>query len=396
MIGHLPRGSKISRENAMRICLVQPDSFGRIESYVRTTAKGLGFATATGRGPHALTFKENTRWGRFASGSRSFARQICGLPRDEIVTRRYIRFFQRKKPDIIIAQDRDTASMVVEASCRLGLPLVIQLTESVGLDSPSTIVLREFRKLFRRAAALITPSSQLFRQYVTWGAPPEKTHLIPPGIESSSPAQSSSRQPVFVSDSPFAADYAQHLLLLAFSEVVRFEPQARLHLFGVGPQLEFCRQLADRLRLGEHVRFFGNQNRHFVMQEFRQALAHVQHYVPGDPRSSFAAALELLEAAACELPSIATLNSEFPGIVRASETGFLVEVGDTYSIAQCMRQLLEQPQLSDRLGGNARAHVASQFTAERTQVLLRETIVKCAENRSETCSCSPSVLRPAA
>ena len=59
------------------------------------------------------------------------------------------------------------------------------------------------------------------------------------------------------------------------------------------------------------------------------------------------------------------IASDIPGnrdLVVDSSTGFLVEMGDRAAFAQKTEQLLNDPELSKRLGENARSRMESEFS----------------------------------
>lgn len=73
----------------------------------------------------------------------------------------------------------------------------------------------------------------------------------------------------------------------------------------------------------------------------------------------------LIEAAACELPSVAT---EVPGcgdIVRNGENGFLVPPHDPARLAAALRVLIEDPESRARMGSRGRRIVIDEFSLER-------------------------------
>jgi glycosyltransferase involved in cell wall biosynthesis len=74
--------------------------------------------------------------------------------------------------------------------------------------------------------------------------------------------------------------------------------------------------------------------------------------------------LSLLEAMASGTPVIASAIGGVPEIVRDGETGFLVPPGDVAALGERLDQLLRDPYLAQRMGGNARQDVLDRFTWE--------------------------------
>ena len=86
---------------------------------------------------------------------------------------------------------------------------------------------------------------------------------------------------------------------------------------------------------------------------------------------------DLVEAAACGTPSLA---SDSPGLrdsVRHGETGYLVPHGDVEVLATRMLELTDDPVLVARLGAGARAFAESltwERTADETEAQLHAII----------------------
>ena len=79
----------------------------------------------------------------------------------------------------------------------------------------------------------------------------------------------------------------------------------------------------------------------------------------------------LLEAAALEIPAVATRATGCVDAVVDGETGFLVDIGDVNAMARAVATLLEDEALRVRLGQAARARVLRLFTDD---LLLQEHI----------------------
>jgi glycosyltransferase involved in cell wall biosynthesis len=76
--------------------------------------------------------------------------------------------------------------------------------------------------------------------------------------------------------------------------------------------------------------------------------------------------LAAAEAAACGVPVIATDTSSLPEIVRHRVTGLLVPPGDPVTLAAGMKTLLDDPDLSRRLGRAGRLRITTEFSRDRT------------------------------
>ena len=79
----------------------------------------------------------------------------------------------------------------------------------------------------------------------------------------------------------------------------------------------------------------------------------------------------LIEAAAAGRPIVTTDAPGCREIVRHGENGLLVPVADASSLAQALRQLIEDQRLRIKFGARGREIVAAEFTTER---VIAETL----------------------
>jgi glycosyltransferase involved in cell wall biosynthesis len=151
-------------------------------------------------------------------------------------------------------------------------------------------------------------------------------------------------------------DYATLL-----AAVAQLPETARLTLVGGGPEASNLGALAKSLGISERVRFLGA-----VAPAEIPALLHESHVLvlasiaEGRPNS-------VLEGMAAGLAVVA---SNIPGcceLIRHGENGLLFALGKPVALADCLRQLMEEPALLSRLGNCAQEsvrHLTWHNTAE--------------------------------
>ena len=90
--------------------------------------------------------------------------------------------------------------------------------------------------------------------------------------------------------------------------------------------------------------------------------------------------LVLLEAMQAQLPIISTFEGGIPDIVEDGVTGFLVPQRDIVALADCMEQLILNPELCQQMGAAGRKRYEELFTAEifenRISEILQEVSLK--------------------
>ena len=65
------------------------------------------------------------------------------------------------------------------------------------------------------------------------------------------------------------------------------------------------------------------------------------------------------------LPVVGTRHAGIPDVVLDGKTGFIVEEGDTDSMAAAMIRLAQDPTLAKSLGAAGRVHAVKNFSLDR-------------------------------
>jgi glycosyltransferase involved in cell wall biosynthesis len=301
-----------------------------------------------------------------------------GLQRE--TTAAYVRAFRRHHLDAVLAEYGTTGVLVVDACQAVGIPLVVYFH---GFDASVRSVLQEnaeaYRSMFRAAAGIIASSRVIQDRLVSLGAPAEKVHYIPCGVDcgkfgGANPAASN---PVVLSVGRFVEKKAPHLSIEAFAQAHREYPEARLRMVGDGPLLGRCRELASELVTKDAVTFLGTQPHEAIAGEMRRARCFVQHSVEAESGDSEGTPVAILEAGASGLPVIATRHGGIPEVVVEGETGYLVDEKDVAGMAVHMARLIREPALAAQLGLAGRRRIEAMFTKEQTLARLWAVILSC-------------------
>lgn len=296
------------------------------------------------------------------------------------ITSAYILAFRRSRAAAVMAEYGITGVRVMEACKRVGIPLIVQFH---GYDASNHEVLKEFSAtypiLFQQAVAIITVSSAMKKKLILMGAPPEKIHYNPYGVDCQTfgAANPDNALPVFLSVGRFVDKKAPHLTLLAFSKVHRACPAARLRMIGDGPLLGSCTDLAEALGITHAVTFLRTQPHSVVQEEMRRALCFVQHSIEAASGDCEGTPVAILEAAASGLPVVSTRHAGIPDVVIEGETGFLVDEHDVKAMAVRMLQIVQYPKLAGEMGRAARRRVEAHFSMEQSIDRLWSVIESC-------------------
>ena len=148
---------------------------------------------------------------------------------------------------------------------------------------------------------------------------------------------------------------------------------ARLVIAGSGPMESELRQLSDELGLADRVQFLGFEPniRRWMLAANGFVLASRWEGLP----------MVVLEAAACEVPTVATDVAGTREVVVDGKTGLLAREGDARALAAAMTRVMELPGEERRaMGQRARQFVLERFSLDaalnRWEALFAELLEK--------------------
>lgn len=350
------------------LCLVTPYVPSVSETFIRAHAEGLPAKVCLVHGWRPMIGEKPVLgWPMRAvyKGWRVLSRG--GLERES--TAAYMKAIRRARAHAVMAEYGPMGVLVMEACRRTSVPLVVHFH---GYDASERAVLAEhaetYPTMFRRAAAIVSVSRAMQRKLVALGAPPEKVHYNPCGIDPREFAggEPAARPPVFLAVGRFVEKKGPLLTIKAFAEAHRACPESRLRMIGDGPLLDECRELAHALGVDGAVTFLGAQPHGVVREEMRRARCFVQHSLEASNGDSEGTPVGILEAGASALPVVSTRHAGIPDVVIEGRTGFLVEERDTGGMAACMISLARDAELAGRLGQEARQHITRHFSQEQS------------------------------
>ncbi len=164
-----------------------------------------------------------------------------------------------------------------------------------------------------------------------------------------------------------------HFSLEAFSRVRKSFPEATYWLIGDGPERRRLEKQAERLRLGESVRFLGWLPRDQVLQLLAAGdlLLHPSLHDSGG--------WTCLEAMAAGCP-VVCLNTGGPAVQVSEESGIRLPVINPQQVVEQMSDALERlgadRGLRSRMGEAARRRVRELFSWDRKGEQLREIYLR--------------------
>ena len=269
------------------------------------------------------------------------------------------RFLRRERIDLVHVFFND-AALVVPLFARLAGCKVVVSRRDLGLwYSPGKLRLLRF---VNRFVDRIVANSRAVADHVRRheGGPPPPLLVIHNGYQRARlalPAQADLREkPGIGAEDPIIGMVANLRpvkrpadAVRAFAQAHRSHPSAHLIFLGEGPMQDELQALADSLGCGRSVHFLGSLKEVIpVVKQFRAGLLCSES-------EGFSNAL--IEYMACGVPPVCTNVGGNAELVQDGVTGYLVDLGDIDALARRMSSLIADPELSQRIGSNARRSV---------------------------------------
>ena len=225
---------------------------------------------------------------------------------------------------------------------------------------------------------MIAIGDEIAQMYRDLGIPESKIEIIRAGVELSSFSQSQEearrelgelglqdKHRVAIIVARLFPEKNHHLLLNAFAQAAKNQPDFRLLIAGEGTQSEAIRAQIENLNLTCQVKMLG------VRRDVPRLLAASDVFVLSSDREGLPIAI--LEAMAAARPVIATAVGNVPDVVRDGETGRLVPPKNQAALAEAIGDLLGDKTRSAALGRAARQVVRNydvHFMIERYEKLF--------------------------
>src|SRR5262245_29574211 len=278
-------------------------------------------------------------------------------------------------PAIVHAHFGGDAWLVSRSAARLGMPLVITLHGRDVTRQPAVRGLRgaryrgNLRRAFERASLVIAVSEDIRARAISLGADPTKLLVHHTGVRIPADPGDTPKNWDVIFVGRFVAKKGVDDLIAALGMVSGRRPRA---LFvGAGPLAATMRHRAEEL--GVDATFVGMQEPVAVRRYLAESRVFAAPSKTAPDGDAEGLPTTVLEAASLGLPTVATAHGGIPEAVVPGVTGLLCDEGDRPTLAANIERLLADDVLRERLGRQARQHVAENFDI-RTQTARLEAL----------------------
>jgi glycosyltransferase involved in cell wall biosynthesis len=203
-------------------------------------------------------------------------------------------------------------------------------------------------------------SSFLAQRAEKLGFPKEKISIVPNGVDLKSVPQNISQIPFrIICLARLSWEKGINYLIEAMPQVKKEFTQAHLVLVGDGPERKRLTEQVKKLNLEKSVEFRGKLSHQKALRELAQSAVFVC------PSLAEGLGIAFLEAMATRVPIIGTPIGGIPDFLRDRETGLFCQVKNPSSIAEKIKELLENHQLREKLMETAYKLVEKKYSWDK-------------------------------
>ena len=360
----------------LKIALFTPGQNPYSETFVQAHKKQLqdkvyyyfGTGTSTRIEGEPAIFTKGSMW------SQKLANTISGSKlsfKDALLKKSLL----KNKIDVVLVEYGLHAHKVLSAIRSSNLPMVVHFH---GYDASAYEAYEKtnnYKEVFDYASKIVAVSTVMVEMLKEKGCPEDKLVLNPcgpAGVFSEVVPKFSEKQ--FLAMGRFTDKKAPYYSILAFSEVLKEHPDARLLFAGEGALLNTCRNLTRYLNIENAVKFVGVISQQEFMDYLSGSLAFVQHSVRAENGDMEGTPVTVQEASLAGIPVISTRHAGITDVVVHGKTGLLCDEHDVDGMAKNMLELLDSTEKAREMGMAGRKHISENHSLEKHIAVLQKTL----------------------
>ncbi len=154
----------------------------------------------------------------------------------------------------------------------------------------------------------------------------------------------------------------QDVVIRSLPSILTRHPNVHYLVVGLSTEQEAFQQLAEQLRVGDHVHFLGKLDDEHLLQAYNAADLFVMTSRYTEDGDFEGYGIAVIEAALFRLPAVVSGNSGLAEAVVNGETGVVVPPEDPESTAQAIMRFLENRDLLHEMSAKARLYALRECT----------------------------------
>jgi colanic acid/amylovoran biosynthesis glycosyltransferase len=247
----------------------------------------------------------------------------------------------------------------------MGLPLIVNFHGYDVFHNGAVLDKQKaYKPIFENSNSIIAVSQSMKSELIRLGASSDKIIYLPAWVNYSL-FSNIKRQPQperFLYIGRFSETKSPHLVILAFAEVCKTYPSAKLIMIGKdggGELYEACVMLIKSLRIERNVELRGIVTPQNIADEMAVATALVMHSViTPENNDKEGTPVVVMEAMCAGLPIIATQHEGIGELLENETSAILVEEYSITAMAAAMKVLISNSDLGQSIAENAKKSVA--------------------------------------
>lgn len=294
---------------------------------------------------------------------------------------------RHRRDDFDLVHDNQTLGWGVLALDRSVLPVMATIHHPITVDRQvevehasslyKKLTLRRWyaftnmqTQVARRLRRVVTVSENSFKDIVVGHhVRPDRMAVVPVGVDPDlfKPIAGITRTPgmLITTASADSAMKGQRFLLEAVAKLRTERPEVALTVIGRPKVGGSTLSTIEELGLSDAVTFVSGVSDQRIVELYSEASVAVV------PSLYEGFSLPAIEAMSCGVPLVATTGGALPEVVGADgDTAFTVDPGDSSALAARLADVLDHPELAERVGAAGRFRVKDQWswrhTAEKT------------------------------
>lgn len=289
--------------------------------------------------------------------------------------RRLLYSIKQNKVDKILVEYGTHAFHLLEVLKQAKISVIVHFH---GYDASVNSVIQRcnnYKEVFHIANRVIAVSRVMESKLLELGCPEEKLVYNVYGPQKLfENVQPNFTKKQFIAIGRFTNKKAPYYTILAFKEVLKRHPDAILLFAGQGELMNTCENLICYFNLGNNVKLLGVISPERYTEILSESLAFVQHSITAKNGDMEGTPLAVLEASVAGLPVISTKHAGIPDVILHEQTGLLCEEHDVDAMIMNMLRLLDDIDLTKKMGAAGKLHVLQNYSVERHLDVLQKML----------------------